>query len=261
MNATWLVAKYMDDLRRREPKNVGVILLSDHGSLSRFKGEKTDGEIDGRKINVGSVENYKAWVEHWKRTLREGGDRMRLLTAGTPGNYSLEFGGERLLGNADLNSAAFLDLLYRQLVEDVADPPDVVDPRRLIERMFDRLKIREKIFERPSVVDRTRGVEDPLAFDYRYKNGINVLMKRVHLAKDPWATVHETGYNFTQARVMEPDTRLVPLVSHAPGIDPGAPIKILTGIGGYDAIDVSDEEKAASGLIAVLELPRVHAHT
>ena len=256
MNTTWLIAKYMPDIRRREPMNVGVVLLANGGPCARFLGETDPGLINGHLVRgrFGALENYKGWVDYWRMAMAKA-DPKQLLRHEPQHNYFLEFGGERVLGNADLDRGAFLDRLYRDLVENVPSVPDVVvDPRRLIERTFDRLKIREKILERPSVVDRTRGVEDPLAFDYRYQNGINVLMKRVHLAKEPWATVHETAWIFGQARTTEPDTRLIPLLSHVPGVDPGAPMKLLKGIGGYDAVDVSDEATAANGLVTALGL-------
>jgi hypothetical protein len=256
MNATWLIAKYMDDLRRREPRNVGVILISDRGSLSKFKGEKTDGEIDGRRINVGSGDNYKAWVAHWKRTLREGGERMRLLGTGAQGNYFLEFGGERLMGNADVDDKAFLDELYRELVEDLPIAVEAPDPRRLIERTFVRLKIKDRITNQPALTGHAFGVDDHLVFDYRYRNGINVLMKRVHIANETWDHVHEAAWNFTQARTIEPDTRLVPLISHATGVDPSGPLSLLQRVGVHQTVDVSDEDRAVGGLTTALGLSR-----
>ena len=67
--AEWLVAKYMPDLRRREPKNVGVLLRMGDSCFSRFLGEQSGGQIDGRHVHglVNSVQNYKAWVGYWKR--------------------------------------------------------------------------------------------------------------------------------------------------------------------------------------------------
>jgi len=62
MKARWLVAKYMPDLRRREPDNVGVILLMDGRAHLRFLGQR-DGRVDGRSVRwAGSVKNYKAWA-------------------------------------------------------------------------------------------------------------------------------------------------------------------------------------------------------
>src|SRR4051794_28602366 len=105
MNARWLIAKYMSDVRRREPTNVGIVLITDRGErLARFKAEdESTGEIDGRKFRSGAVENYKAWVAHWKRALEKKADPRRLVTRDPTQNYFLEFGGERLLGNEEVD--------------------------------------------------------------------------------------------------------------------------------------------------------------
>jgi hypothetical protein len=255
VNTTWFVAKYMSDLRRREPTNVGVVLIAAHGAaFARFKGEDdATGEVDGRRIRTGSLENYKAWVAHWRRTIERNPDPVRLAKRDPSQNYFLEFGGERLVGNEETDPRQLLDLLYRELVEENPPLVEALDPRRLVERTFVRLHIREKITERPAVVGRRWGVDDPLSFDYRYKNGVNVLMKRVHISKE-WDAVHAAAWNFQQARLAEPDTRLVSLISHAPGTDPEDPVKILRKVGSDETVDVSDEGRAISGLQTALQL-------
>lgn len=48
----YLIAKYIPDLRRMEPRNIGVIVWSPQGVAARFAAEKadTDGDVDGRSL-------------------------------------------------------------------------------------------------------------------------------------------------------------------------------------------------------------------
>ena len=48
--ARYWIAQHIQDLFRKEPCNVGVILQVNGLTLTRFLGEKEDGRIDGRII-------------------------------------------------------------------------------------------------------------------------------------------------------------------------------------------------------------------
>lgn len=123
----WFVAKYMPDLRRREPRNVGVILSVDGRLMARFYGERPDGELDGRKSRfVSSGENYRDWVHYW-RTLQTA-DALPLVRRATD-NYYLERGGRILIG-AEEHPETLLQRLYEQMV-----PPS--DSHEHIERELD----------------------------------------------------------------------------------------------------------------------------
>src|ERR1700690_3094866 len=71
MNATkYLLVKYIPDVHRFEPRNIGVILWSPLGVEARFVAEHTSrpGEVDGRSIPsfVTSASAYKQWVRYWR---------------------------------------------------------------------------------------------------------------------------------------------------------------------------------------------------
>lgn len=117
MNTKWLLAKYVRDLRRREPVNVGVIVFA-HGEIAaRFVGE-TDGKaIDGRRTRgFADPENYRAWVAHWRRSIDERWSISGFMTIRSPASFFLEFGGERLLGNGDVAIEPFTERLFADLV-------------------------------------------------------------------------------------------------------------------------------------------------
>ncbi len=112
----YIVAKYIPDLFRMEPRNIGVIVWSPSGVDARFVAEGTakSGEIDGRNLpdfasGQGSV--FKQWIQYWRTQLVK--DAVYPVTGGKPvpvsdpsflntlmlsghGNFVLERGGELL---------------------------------------------------------------------------------------------------------------------------------------------------------------------
>jgi hypothetical protein len=109
MRTEWVVAKYMPDLRRREPRNIGVVLRHGDQVLARVVGEKADGRIDGRILRgwgVISAENYRAWVAYWRHALLTTSDVRELLQPRADQDFVLERGGERLLGGEDTDPDA-----------------------------------------------------------------------------------------------------------------------------------------------------------
>lgn len=113
-NARYLVAKYVPDVFRNEPVNIGVLTWIDGKVAFKFLGQRADGSINGKAQGVTgrikSVQNYKQWVENWVARLKE--DKIQTRAHGTVlhespdfltalatygyGNYLLEPGGELL---------------------------------------------------------------------------------------------------------------------------------------------------------------------
>ena len=69
----YFLAKYVPDLTRMEPRNVGVIVWTPEGVDARFLAETPDrpGEVDGRSIPsfVTNAQAYKQWVAYWRKEL------------------------------------------------------------------------------------------------------------------------------------------------------------------------------------------------
>ncbi len=82
----YLLTKYIPDLRRGEPPNVGVIIWAPSGVEARFVGEKarSAGEVDGRSIPsyVTSTHAYKQWIEFWR--LQLSAEQIVPATGGSP---------------------------------------------------------------------------------------------------------------------------------------------------------------------------------
>jgi hypothetical protein len=119
---TYLIAKYVDDIRRNEPVNVGVIVFDGARVTARFEGEDDVGRIDKRKLRRHSGRDaYVAWVAHWRRLIAEQQPADALISASSQDFY-LERGGVVLL---DLDARALNDTvndLYARLVKP-DDPP------------------------------------------------------------------------------------------------------------------------------------------
>lgn len=116
----WLLAKYVPDIGRNEPRNVGLILLRGDEVAMRFVGQQPDGSIDGRSARVvRSASVYKGWVEYWRRlgvrgvdALMEAAGREQLAQ-----NYRLTVGGAIEAGHDPTMPTDFLlDHLYERYV-------------------------------------------------------------------------------------------------------------------------------------------------
>lgn len=87
-SARFLIAKYVPDVFRNEPRNIGVVLWSPHGIVARFAGENPDapGEVDDTQIPsfVASTEAYKQWIRYWRREIAEAALRPMAGGAAVP---------------------------------------------------------------------------------------------------------------------------------------------------------------------------------
>ena len=75
MNATYLVAKYIPDILRREPSNIGIMLYDEGKWFTRFLGEDpSTGDLDGRRFRqkFSSQETYREWYHFWTKAIVRG---------------------------------------------------------------------------------------------------------------------------------------------------------------------------------------------
>lgn len=152
METNYLIAKYVDDIGRNEPRNVGIIVADGEHAIARFDGE-VGGEVDRRKIRfrIAGSRTYKAWVEYWRRGLAEPGvmdKKFRGAASGSPDviehvlgqgspDFYLERGGTVML---DLDRRP-LEQVANELYERLVREPEPPGSKSLRERSQDALKL------------------------------------------------------------------------------------------------------------------------
>jgi hypothetical protein len=246
VKARWLVAKYLPDLRRREPDNVGVILLVNGGVHLRFVGER-DGRLDGR------ARSFQAWVDYWTHVAtntRFESLASKLTAPLGDASYFIEAGGERIFGDRT-TPEEMLDDLYTTLIEPSSDRRSV-GVRRLAENVFGRLAIRDRIQTDVLLeID-----DDALRFDYRHDGARPTLMQGVSLVNADdrsWDNVHRVAYELAKATgsaVVHQAIALVNPRAHDKDLD--RQLRVL--MQHAEVVDVSNEAVAAGHLRGLLEL-------
>lgn len=71
-NTRFLVAKYIRDMHRLEPRNIGVVVWIDGILSARFLGEDTSspGTVRApRSLKVHDQEAYSEWIRHWREQM------------------------------------------------------------------------------------------------------------------------------------------------------------------------------------------------
>jgi hypothetical protein len=108
------LAKYMRDLRRREPVNIGVIVDDGKAIYQRFMGD----EAEERPIVVAAVANlavYDSWMDYWHRTILAGHLDEVLVNRRDLDNYYVEHAGQVLLGEVP-DLVEFGRRMFKELV-------------------------------------------------------------------------------------------------------------------------------------------------
>lgn len=114
--ASWYLVKYMADPRRREPRNVGVLLRHRDQWLTRFAGEQ-DGEIQARSVRSFGLdpEVYRTWVDYYRRkAAADAWEDVERLQRHRIANFYAEPAGMIVEDNRP--AEALLDELFRQMV-------------------------------------------------------------------------------------------------------------------------------------------------
>lgn len=130
MKPIYLVAKYVRDVMRMEPKNFGVILWHAGQFSLKFHGANIiDDKVscDERKLHriIGSPGTYIQWIEYWNELLQSFTPQTTdeeviaalIRTNKNSGNYWMVNGGYLLDDVENVDVAA--DYLYRILVEKI----------------------------------------------------------------------------------------------------------------------------------------------
>jgi len=274
--AKYLVAKYIPDVERMEPRNIGVIVWSPEGVAARFLGERdTTGEVDGRVVQTlaRSVSAYKQWIGFWRSQVESaeivpatGGERVPrtapafvdALKSANKSAYCLVNGGfllDRVPG-AELPKLA--DYLYKKLVRE----PEV--PRLTLEAQCERLIHSAQLDTSPYfkldhhvVCPVPGGPTQEFVFDYAFENGtLKRLYQRVSLHRTQLRRgIHAAAWQFekvaeaalvgadgTAALVYLPDQRQAD-----PGVENA--VELLSSV--TRVVNVADEKAARDEFAAL----------
>lgn len=187
MTTTWYLVRHVPDLRRKEPRNVGVVLSSPDGWQSRFLGENDAGEIETKQLRPYrdiNLDVYRSWISYFKRKASD--DRWRdveRLQSKRRSNYYAELGGQEFDTQEPIES--LLDRLYLDLVVPPGTTADSGAPTAGTNRIADRLREgARRIFratgvtplENTQVSGKFGDRSIPINFGFRYDNGQPHLM-------------------------------------------------------------------------------------
>src|SRR2546425_641911 len=80
MTSRYLIVRYIPDLARQEPKNIGVVLASAQGVSAKFLGER-DNRLDLRSVRslVAHTSSYKQWIDYWRHIMSQDIDPNQKL--------------------------------------------------------------------------------------------------------------------------------------------------------------------------------------
>jgi hypothetical protein len=213
---TYLLAKFIPDLQRMEPRNIGVILWTPERTAARFLFEKSPGKVDGRAVPdwIGNLGAYKQWIAYWRESVSApdytpatGGPAVDLrspeflqaIQSANRGQYVLVKGGVLLDGLPLEEVGAACQHLFETLVGERASEEKrelTLDERW--EDILDRMQIRRHpLYRRDySVAAGT----DTLIFSDAIANGVpSQLFERVALANRPatfMKNVHHAAWQF-----------------------------------------------------------------
>jgi len=211
----YIVAKYVSDLQRMEPKNIGVIVWTRDEVFARFAAEKTDkpGEIDGRSVPsfVRSTAAYKQWLEFWRTELESkptrGGRALERwsenLVRSSKGNFWLAEGGTVLDDLPSNAIGALTNHLFLKLVEPASDENRDLALDEVADNVIRRLRLpRDANFHNRYRVNCrvAPDVTEAFEFSHAYANGsLKRLYQRVPLAGKRTSlrrVVHDSAWMF-----------------------------------------------------------------
>lgn len=286
MNTTkYLLAKYIPDLHRFEPRNIGVIVWSPLGIEARFLAEYPNrpGEVDGRSIPafVTSASAYKQWIRYWRdaitgTSLRPlgGGDVVSSSSPGfiealqqtARGNFVVVDAGSVLDNVSEDELPKVADQLFAQLIEvNTAEEPRDIGFDELCDSLMVRaqLKHHRNFHDRYPVRCTVRGVDEEFLFSHAIASGtlerayqrFPIPKRKTQLQKNRDATAWMLE-SLLNTNVITPD-RTVVLVDATPEqISQTEVDKLIRLLGSMSrVVNIHNEAEALAEFGAAAQLP------
>ncbi|PEH79589.1 Uncharacterised protein [Nocardia farcinica] len=184
MNATWHLIQYTADMRRKEPRNIGVAAFVDGMWAVKFFAVDAQGQINGRALRRFGVskEGYADWVEYYTYMIEYKSDPDQVLRVQQkrPSEFRMVTGG---LTQVQCSANEFAEQLFVELVAGDDSPTAEPWAKLLKQRVETVLKVAEvhpqPDVEVPAVWGPQVAADDAVRFDYRYTNGQVHLMDRL----------------------------------------------------------------------------------
>ncbi|MGA3065510.1 MAG: hypothetical protein ABSF29_01550 [Tepidisphaeraceae bacterium] len=115
--ASYLIAQYVPDLMKREPRNVGVFVQIGNEVQGKFLGEIEPGRLDKRKINTFPYPTvYEQWVDYWRGTMSDPEAFQTFVRAGKDFFPVIEGGEVWDIGQDSIDDVT--EILFKSLVGD-----------------------------------------------------------------------------------------------------------------------------------------------
>ncbi|WP_327145233.1 hypothetical protein [Nocardia sp. NBC_01327] len=182
MEAIWHLIQYTSDMRRKEPRNIGVAVAVDGQWAIKLFGVDEAGGINGRALRrYGlSKDGYASWVDYYSDMILAGRwERVVETQQRRPAEFRLVPGGYiRALGTAaDVAASLFAELVQR---EEQHGEPRAKILRQHVEATLELAEVHPQL---DITVEASWGEDaaDDVKFDYAYTNGQRHLMHRLQL--------------------------------------------------------------------------------
>lgn len=142
MPATWYLVQYTADLRRHEPRNIGLALTDGAHWYLHFRGVDDLGRVDARQIRGWGIsrETYQSWVDYFHRKALQGAwEEALTLQQRKPSNFSVVSGGMLLAEESDWELEA--KQLFSELVTTRPHRVTAPSPLESARELFRRAEI------------------------------------------------------------------------------------------------------------------------
>jgi hypothetical protein len=166
MPAPWFLVQYTHELRRHEPRNVGVALKDPSGKWHlRFLGETSDQSVDGNKLRGLKLNKalFESWIAFYRRKAADDEwDDVLVFQSEKPTNLTIRSSGVHLQDEDDWDS--FTQQLFAEMVDD--RPREANDLDAKIRRLLERAGLRPD--ERVPLRGKwdPKGAEQDIIFDF-----------------------------------------------------------------------------------------------
>ena len=276
----FLIVKYVPDIRRMEPVNVGVILWVNGAVLARFYGEDPENLDRIRAPNSIRARNhsvYRGWVRFWRDEIKKpelpipGGKKVAMsspdyldaLRYSANRNYLLVPGGFLMDRVESQSEHDALDELFRILVADelAEDSKESALLREGWKRVITKAGLKESPHFQPEkhIPGSIRGVQREYRFSAVIGNGTpEAVLQKVVVSSD--VSVNDASFKFAAVRDLYgwSDKRCASFIHVVPGTHDVADSIIQSAVEQLRAfstvINVAQPKRAVKHLKA-MELP------